>query len=265
MKQISILGCGWLGLPLGEHLSAGGFTVNGSVTGPAKFRQLMAAGINPYVIKLPYDVYYLPRFLEGSGALIIDIPPKLRGESSENFTGKIKQLIPFIEESGIQKVIFISSTSVYADDNITVTEETAPKPQTESGRQLLESEKLLQQNPNFKTTVIRFAGLIGEDRHPIYALSGKTGLENPEAPVNLIHLEDCIGIISTIIEKDIWGETFNAAASYHPAKQDYYNFKAKQLGWAAPGFNSSKPSVGKVVNSDRLKIVLGYSFKKAIS
>lgn len=262
MKQISILGCGWLGLPLGEHLAASGFAVNGSVTGPAKFRQLMAAGINPYVIKLPYDVYYLPRFLESSGALIIDIPPKLRGESSENFTGKIKQLIPFIEESGIQKVIFISSTSVYADDNNTVTEETLPKPQTESGRQLLECEQLLQQNPNFKTTVIRFGGLIGEDRHPVYSLSGKTGLENPKAPVNLIHQKDCIEIISTIIEKDIWGETFNAVAPYHPSRQEYYSHKAKQLGLNLPDFNSGNLSVGKIINSDKLMDILDYRFKE---
>lgn len=262
MKQISILGCGWLGLPLGEHLAAGGFTVKGSVTGPAKFRQLMAAGINPYVIKLPHDMYYLPCFLKGSDVFIIDIPPKLRGENSESFTGKIKQLIPSIEESGIQKVIFISSTSVYADDNSTVTEETAPKPQTESGRQLLESEGLLQQNPNFKTTVIRFGGLTGEDRHPVYSLSGKTGLDNPKASVNLIHQEDCIEIINSIIKKEVWGETFNAVMPYHPSRQEYYSHKAKQLGLIPPQFNNNTPSKGKVINSDKLMNVLDYRFKE---
>lgn len=261
MKQISILGCGWLGLPLGEHLAAGGFAVNGSITGPAKFRQLMAAGINPYVVKLPDDVYYLPRFLEGSDVLIIDIPPKLRGANSENFIDKIQQLIPFIEESGIQKVIFVSSTSVYTDDNSTVTEETIPRPQTESGRQLLESEKLLQQNPNFKTTVIRFGGLIGEDRHPVYSLSGKTGLENPEAPVNLIHQQDCIGIISTVINKDIWGKTFNAVTPYHPSRQEYYSNKARQLDLILPQFNTYA-STGKVISSDKLMEILEYTFNK---
>jgi nucleoside-diphosphate-sugar epimerase len=90
-------------------------------------------------------------------------------------------------------VLFISSTSVYNDVDAFVTEETIARPATESGKQLLETEQLLQSNINFKTT-IRFGGLIGEDRHPVKFLAGRENLENPNAPINLIHQEDCIGI-----------------------------------------------------------------------
>lgn len=100
--------------------------------------------------------------------LIINIPPKLRGNSTENFVEKIKNLIPFIEKSGIKKVLFVSSTSVYSDEDKVVTEETIPNPDTESGKQLFKCEKLLQENSHFETTILRFGGLIGEDRHPIY-------------------------------------------------------------------------------------------------
>jgi hypothetical protein len=43
-------------------------------------------------------------------------------------------------------------------------------------------------------------------------LAGRENLENPDAPINLIHQTDCIGIILKIIEKNSWGETYNAAA-----------------------------------------------------
>jgi nucleoside-diphosphate-sugar epimerase len=59
----------------------------------------------------------------------------------------------------------------------------------------------LQGNSRFKTTILRFGGLIGEDRNPIRFLAGRENLENPDAPINLIHQTDCIGIILRIIEK----------------------------------------------------------------
>ena len=153
------------------------------------------------------------QFLDQSQVLIINIPPKLRGNSTENFVSKIENILPFIEKSGIKKVLFVSSTSVFSDENKVVTEETIPNPDSESGKQLLDCEKLLQENSHFETTILRFGGLIGEDRHPIYFLAGRTSIENPEAPVNLIHLEDCIGIILKIIHGNWWGETFNAVPS----------------------------------------------------
>ena len=94
----------------------------------------------------------------------------------------------------------MSSTSVFSDEDKVVTEETLPNPNTESGKQLLQCEKLLQDNSHFETTILRFGGLIGEDRNPIHFLAGRSNIENPDAPINLIHQEDCIGIILKIIE-----------------------------------------------------------------
>jgi nucleoside-diphosphate-sugar epimerase len=58
------------------------------------------------------------------------------------------------------KCTFISSTSVYGDCNDNVTEETDLKPESEGGRQLVIVEKLLRMNSRFKTTVLRFGGLM---------------------------------------------------------------------------------------------------------
>jgi hypothetical protein len=50
-------------------------------------------------------------------------------------------------------------------------------------------------NSRFKTTVLRFGGLIGEDRNPFKFIAGRENMDNPDAPINLIHQADCIGII----------------------------------------------------------------------
>lgn len=264
--NISILGCGWLGFPLAKSLLQKGFLVKGSTTTLEKMSVLQNAGINAFQIALSEEkiVGEMDAFLSNSEILIIDIPPKLRGNSNENFVAKIQNLIPFIEKSSVEKVIFVSSTSVYSDaiSIDLITEKTSPNPDTESGKQLLEAEKILQNNSNFRTTVIRFGGLIGEDRHPIKFLAGKENLENPEAPINLIHQLDCIGIITEILEKNCFGKTFNAVSPFHPTRKVYYSKKALELNLPLPKFDESKPSVGKIISSEKIETVLKYTFQK---
>ena len=262
MQKISILGCGWLGLPLAKSLLEKGFLVNGSTTSEEKILVLKAAGIHPFLIaigenKTPQGINL---FLEKSDILIIAIPPKLRSELSESFALKIQNLIPFIEKSSVKKVLFVSSTSVYSDDNTIVTEATKPHTNTENGKQLVAAELLLQNNKSFQTTIVRFGGLIGENRHPITFLSGKKNIENPDAPINLIHQKDCIGVIESIIENECWNETFNAVAPFHPTRKIYYTQKAIELNLPLPEFDESKPSVGKTISSDKIETVLKYKF-----
>ena len=264
MTKISILGCGWLGLPLAKALLSKGFSVKGSTTSDEKLAVLENAGIQPFLIALSENktTGNLTDFLENSKILIIDVPPKLRGSGTENFVSKIRNVIPFIEKSSVGKVLFISSTSVYNDDDAFVTEETIAKPDTEGGKQLLETEQLLQSNIHFKTTVLRFGGLIGEDRHPIKFLAGRENLDNPDAPINLIHQEDCVGVILKIIENDMWNETFNAVTPYHPTRELYYTKKALELDLALPKFNHKNPSIGKTILNTKIETVLNYTFTK---
>ncbi len=267
MKKISILGCGWLGLPLAKVLLEKGFLINGSTTTIEKIPTLKDAGIHPFHIELHEESIDgdFHSFLHNAELLLIDIPPKLRGNSTENFVKKIHNLIPFIEKSTVTKVLFVSSTSVYADDNstvVTVTESTIANPDTEGGKQLLQVEKLLQNNSNFETTVLRFGGLIGDDRHPIRFLAGRKNIENPYGPINLIHQNDCIGIILKIIETNSWNQVFNAVAPFHPTRKDYYTQKATELNLPLPEFDETQPSSGKIVSSEKVEQLLNYTFQK---
>ena len=271
MKKIIILGCGWLGLPLAKSLIAKRrYFVNGSTTSENKLSILKDVGINPFLVALESESISetINDFLAESEILIIDIPPKLRGNIPETsassrkvFVEKIENLIPFIEKSTIKKVLFVSSTSVYGDENGIITEETIPNPETESGKQLLLAEALLQKNQNFETTILRFGGLIGEDRHPVKFLAGKENLENPDAPVNLIHQNDCIEIIEAIIQQSKWNEVFNAAAPFHPTRQEYYTQKAKEQNLILPKFSSEKSNITKVISSEKVENILKYQFK----
>ena len=279
MKQISILGCGWLGLPLAKALLENSFAVKGSTTSVEKLSVLENSGIQGFQIELSETKIQgdVDSFLDNSKVLIIDIPPKLRGNSKEDFVSKIKNLIPFVEKSSIEKVLFISSTSVYGDtssfdcaqdDTLSVTEETELNPETESGKQLAQAEQLLQSNSNFKTTILRFGGLIGEDRHPIKFLAGRKNIENSDSPINMINQEDCMGIILGILchskPTEVWNQTFNAVAPFHPSRREYYTNKAIEFNLTLPEFNLECLTFGKTILSTKLETVLGYRFIKPI-
>jgi nucleoside-diphosphate-sugar epimerase len=276
-EKIAILGCGWLGLPLAKSLLSKGYEIKGSTTSESKLEVLKNAGISPFQIQLEEHqvIGTIEDFLKETDVLVIDIPPGLRREISSSqemtFVNKIKTLIPFIEKSGIQKVIFVSSTSVYGDGFpiVEITEETKPNPDTESGKQLAITETLLQSNSHFKTTVIRFGGLLGDDRHPIKFLAGRTNVENPHAPVNMIEREDCIGIIEEILKQVQhdnweWNQTFNAVAPQHPTRKAYYHKKAEIFNLPLPTFAEDSESKGKIISSEKVETILGYSFQKEI-
>ncbi|MBD0725141.1 NAD(P)-dependent oxidoreductase [Flavobacterium sp. L1I52] len=269
MTQISILGCGWLGLPLAKAFIKENYSVKGSTTTTDKKELLENAGISHYPITLETENFSAPvaDFLAGSPILIIAIPPKLRGKNKDHsdaqnnsFVQKIKNLLPFIEKSSVEKLLFISSTAVYGEANAIIDENSPTVPVTESGKQLLEIEQLLVANTHFKTTILRFGGLIGPDRNPARFLAGKENVPNPDAPVNLIHLDDCIGIIKKIIENNVWNEILNAVTPFHPSRKDYYTQKALEQNLIPPTFNNENPSIGKTILSEKSVQLLDYIF-----
>lgn len=257
---VSILGCGWLGVALGKHLRNRRFSVKGSVTSPEKFGLLRTSGIVPYQIVLNHtDVEIDDHAFFETDVLIISIPPRRIDGIERIFPTQIAQLIPIILKSGIRKVIFVSSTSVYPENLKTASENDVLSPDKESGKACLAAENLLNHLTDFETTILRFGGLIGADRNPArFLLNTARSVSN--IPVNLIHQDDCIGIITAILEKDLWGETLNACCPEHPLKKDFYG-KAAQISGMPKPLISDQTEAYKIVDSSKLKRLLRYKFK----
>lgn len=247
-KTISILGCGWLGFPTAKQLIKNGYAVKGSTTSEDKIKNFEEQGIIPYLISLEnLNSSKISTFLN-SEILLIALP-------SKNIDG-FKKLIEAINTSTLKKVIFISSTSVYAEENKIVTEKESLNPSA-----LLEIENLFINNKQIETTVIRFAGLFGYNRKPgNFFMNGRI-IPNPEGFVNMIHQDDCVQILLEIIYKQIWGEIFNACADTHPNRREYYIKVKKDIGNEAPVFNETEKAPFKIVSNKKLKQFLNYSFK----
>jgi nucleoside-diphosphate-sugar epimerase len=260
-KKISLLGCGWLGLPLAESLIKNGYSVKGSTTNLEKITLLEEKGILPFQIAISdteIQADAIGEFLD-SDILIINFPPKRRPDIVAFHTAQFQLLIPKIKKSSIKQILFVSSTSVYPDTNEIITESETRTPEKESGKALLIVEKMLLDQ--FHTTIVRFSGLIGYDRMPGRFLAGKKDVKNGEAPINVIHQDDCVAILTTIINKEIWGEIFHASTDFHPKRSDYYSLAAQKIGLEKPSFSPSENLSYKIIHSDKLKAKLDYQFK----
>ena len=223
MKQhISVFGCGWLGEPLAYSFIQKGFLVNGSTTSESKINILASKKINPFLIQLENLTSAIEPFLIAE-ILVVNIP-------SKNVEG-FKNLIPFIEKSTIQKVIFISSTSVYENSKEIITEKSPLK-----ACPLAEIENLFLSNTHFETTVIRFSGLLGYNRKPGNFFKNGKIIPNPNGVVNMIHQNDCISIIEHIIQQNCWNEILNACADTHPKRRDFYTKAFLDIGLKTPFF-----------------------------
>jgi len=266
-KTISILGCGWLGFPLAQQLISDGWSVKGSTTTESKLKKLDAGGIDPYLITCDPEVTCSSgdcRSFWEADILFLNIPPgRRKPDVEERYPKQIKSVISYIQEGGIEWVIFAGSTSVYANSEALVTEQDAsPKKNIKSsGRALIHAEEMLHSAHHFVTTVLRFGGLYGYDRHPANYLAGKKNIKNGSAPINLIHQDDCIKIIQKILDNDVRGEVFNCVSDGHPPRKEFYKAAARKLGVEPPEFDdSSGQNRTKIVSNKKLKKELDYSF-----
>lgn len=246
-RSISILGCGWLGAPLAKAFIEVGFSVKGSTTSKSKFPQLKSLGIFPFLIDIDAVQNNYSDFFN-SEILIVNIP-------SKNIAG-FQNLIKQIEKSGLKKVLFTSATSVYRNNNNSITEEVPTK-----DIPLANIERLFSSSPNFDTTIVRFAGLFGYTRNPANFFPEGREIPNPEGFVNMIHQDDCVQIIQQIVFQEIWNEVFNACADTHPKRRAFYTSMYLKAGKRPPVFKEADPVTLKIISNQKLKDRLQYKFK----
>lgn len=262
-NTISILGCGWLGLPLGAALVKQGYSVKGSVTQQERMSALAEKGISPYEVMITDTEIIaadMPGFLQ-SEVLIINIPPSRRPDIHLYHQAQISLLVEQVKKSPVKQVLFVSSTSVYPDVNGEVYEHEVAPPDKESGKALLAAEKILRTSVAFMTTIVRFAGLIGYDRLPGRFLAGKKNVGNGDAPINVIHQDDCIALLTGIIQQQAWGDIFNACADEHPRRRDFYTKAALNAGLEPPTFAAATDPHFKIIIAEKIKQRLNYSLK----
>ncbi|WP_128547268.1 SDR family oxidoreductase [Larkinella soli] len=262
-STISILGCGWLGLPLAERLVQAGFQVKGSTTSAEKLALLEQKGIRPFLLRLnpQPEGEHLRDFLTAD-ALIINIPPKA-GQMGDGFhPEQIRNLVRLFRETDTLPpyLMYISSTSVYPDLNREMTESDVVVPGQSAAPAYVEAE--LELLALGHTTVLRFGGLLGYDRIPGRYVAGKKGLTTGAVPVNYIHRDDGVAVLEALLRQPQPGRTFNVVAPRHPTREAVYRKNSEDFGYELPTFTEPEtPAPFKIISSRELQQTVGYAFR----
>ncbi len=259
-KTVSVLGCGWLGFPLAKNLLKQGYKVKGSTTTPEKLMTLRAAGIEPYLVNCEPQINAddIEGFLDAD-VLFLNIPFKKNLADPQMYRDQIEAVLLNLAVSPVSLLVFASSTSIYPETNGTVTEKDEVVGHNARSKALVDIEDRLMMELQFESTVVRFAGMYGEGRWP-GSTRGPVVKEHADAPMNLIHLDDCVKIISEIIQVDCRGEVFNACADEHPKRKDVYVAWSQKRGEEPPQFSNEEPLSYKVVSNEKFKRRFSYNF-----
>ncbi|MGB5701161.1 NAD-dependent epimerase/dehydratase family protein [Muriicola sp.] len=252
--HIGVLGCGWLGFPLAKRFISMDFRVSGTTTTKANLDILGNEGIVPYYVELHNEGVQgsLINFLKDIDILIINVPPR-RKAMEEDYLNKMTQLYEASKIMHLKKIIFVSSTSVYGEVQGEVTERSVLKPGSDSAKQLVAAEKLFMGDKDMEATIVRFGGLLGPDRHPVTYLAGQHELSNGDDAINLIHIDDCVLLLTSIVTNEWWGKLMNGVYPDHPTKRIYYTKEATKRGLPVPVYTKGYAGkTGKIVKTKTL-------------
>ena len=274
--RVLIVGCGYVGLPLGKELVRQGHTVFGLRRSALAEAELKAADITPLHadITQPATLAKLPRDFDwvvnctASGGGGADDYRKIYLEGNRN-------LIAWLAGSPVKKFVYTSSTSVYAqNDGSIVAESSATEPEAPTSQVLVETEKILLSavaEQKFPAVILRVAGIYGPGRgHSFKAfLRGDARIEGDgDRWLNMIHRDDLIGVIITALRDANVGEAFNVADDEPVSQLKFYEWLAVELNKPMPPKVSADAEVwrrrgvtNKRVSNAKLRAALGYEFQ----
>ncbi|HZL14208.1 MAG TPA: NAD-dependent epimerase/dehydratase family protein, partial [Verrucomicrobiae bacterium] len=193
--RVLIVGCGYVGLPLGTELVRLGHEVFGLRRNSARANELKSAGIQPLFAditkleelnKLPRDFDWVVNCVAANGA-----------DYSETYLRGTKNLIEWLENSPPKNFAYTSSTSVYGQDDGSPVKETSPtEPAADTSKILVETEKVLLAafaEKKFPAVILRVAGIYGPHRGHLFKqfLKNEARIDGDGARfLNMIHRDD---------------------------------------------------------------------------
>lgn len=249
MKTILIFGAGWLGKAVLKTLAS-------------SKRKIIVATRRPIVQNSNPDIEYRKiSFHPQSGAVefespmtqkvdevLVMLPPSQMVNYAHTIESICKQF------PSVDHFVFTSSTGVYQEQSGWVYEDGALK---KTHPVVLAEEQICLNFPK-KNTILRLAGLIGENRHPVlYFLKKKINL-NGAAPVNLIHRKDILNALTILLENPRPG-FYNLCYPAHPTKSEYYGEIARKLFQTALEFDHQ--GNGKMINGSKFASSFKYEYQ----
>ncbi|WP_444985417.1 NAD-dependent epimerase/dehydratase family protein [Halomonas mongoliensis] len=262
-----ILGCGDIGIGLGQRLKS----VGQRVVGVRRNVQALAdSGLEAAAADLtdPATLTALP-----DADVLIYVASADRFEEEAYRAAYAEGLRAVLAEFGARKkaprrVFFVSSTSVYPQQAGEEVDEASPaEPTGFAGMLIREAEQALFDHV-LPGTAVRFSGIYGPGRDRLIrqVSEGRIAPESPAMYSNRIHRDDCVGVLAHLVERELGGEEVEAlylASDCEPAPlHEVMSWLARQLKVEATEIIQSplRRRASKRCSNARL-LASGYAFR----
>ena len=264
MKTITVVGGGWLGIPLSQYLTSIGYQVFTSKTTPEGTAELEQQGLSSFVcdLNLGHDQLNDQLNAEPSEIVIGCFPPGFRRGAGHNYVSQWQNLIQAAQQNAVQRVVMVSSTTVYPSIAKEMVEEDASfaiaqrdELFSDNAITMLKAEQALIDS-GLSYAIVRCSGLVGPDRHPS-RFAARLKQVSEQAPANMLELKDAIGAVS-YMALTTQNTVVNATTPNTVSKAQFY-----QAALDSAGGNDPLPPVvqqpDKRIMADKI-IALGYRF-----
>ena len=193
--SVLIAGCGKLGSPLALTLAHQGYEVHALCRSP---RELPGVTLHYHDLSQP-----LTATLPATDFVFFMLAPTERTEAGYRtvYVQALQHLLTALPRPP-QRLFFISSTSVYGQDQGEWVDENSPThPGSFSGRILLEAEAITRQS-TFPATILRLSGIYGAGRNHLLDQL-RQGICHPAEPSyysNRIHQDDAVAAMVHMLQ-----------------------------------------------------------------
>jgi nucleoside-diphosphate-sugar epimerase len=274
--RVLIVGCGYVGLPLGAELVRLGHEVHGLRRTAEGRDALQAAGIQPHVGDLtrPADLALLPAPFDW----VVNTVSSSQGGVDvyrQVFVQGTRHLIQWLAGTPLKKYVYTSSTSVYAQTDGSLVKEDAPTtPASPTSQLLVETEQILRdavREQKFPAVILRVAGIYGPGRGHLFLqyLKNEARIAGKgERLLNMIHRDDLVTTIIAALKAGRPGEVYNVADDEPVAQIHFFRWLSETLGkWMPPSMTEAENAerkrgrTHKKVSNRRMKMELGVQLK----
>jgi len=273
--RVLIVGCGYIGLPLGAELARQGHDVFGLRRSLTAAADLKAVGINPLAAditqrstldSLPAGFDWVVNCAASGGGDLADYQ-QIYVEGNRN-------LLQWLSLSPVKKFVYTGSTSVYGqNDGSLVTEDSPTTPMAETSVVLLEAENLLLAGAakKFPAVILRLAGIYGPNRGHSFKqfLRGEARIEGDGSRyLNMIHRTDAVHAVIAALERGNPGRIYNVVDDEPVQQIAFFRWVAAELEKPLPATVPADATAwrrrgvtNKRISNARFKGELGFQYQ----
>lgn len=220
--RVLVAGCGKLGSAIASLL-----TDSATVFGLRRNPDRLPAGIHPLKADLMHPESLEKVVPDNLDVVIYCLTPASYDEQGyrDAYVNGLANLIAVLGEQPLKRLIFVSSTSVYSqNDDGWVDETSSTRPSRFSGEQILAGERTALESGH-PATIVRFSGIYGPSRQRFLdeVIEGRMDPQKPAPFSNRIHEEDAARAVEFMTRRALTGaplEELYIASDCEPVRLD---------------------------------------------